>query len=232
MQFIFKAQRGKWIEVNSGKEEDKPVPKDLNWAQSTFWSQQLQGLAVTMRSKKGADRVNQSKTYEVAPNHPFFNSLSHPPSPPLTLVNATGKGVHLDQALDPTSPFIILFLLALNWFFCRPPPAPVDAFGSQGSRRATYHNPYLVSSVKTIHIHIIVDIQAISSSFPNTQFGQFSWSHIISISLWISKPCHIAKLPITTLTWSVQLKPYHIHVGDIQTISYQKCSNTQFGQFI
>ena len=30
MQFVLKAQRGKEPKVNVGKEENKPVPKDLN----------------------------------------------------------------------------------------------------------------------------------------------------------------------------------------------------------
>ena len=97
---------------------------------------------------------NQSKTYEVAPNHPFFNSLSHPPSPPLDIGQCykkrgppgpgPGSRVIIDITHHDSVPPCIKLI------FCRPPPAPVDAFGSQGSRRATYHNPYLVSSDETI----------------------------------------------------------------------------------
>ena len=108
------------------------------------------------------------------------------------------------------------------------------------------HN--LVSSVEAISYpyHCGYPNHVISPSYLSQPLlGQFSWNHIISM-LGISKPYHIIVVQTHNLvssvktisypcwgypnhiisklskhtTWSVQLKPYHIHIiVDIQTIS-------------
>ena len=130
--------------------------------------------AVTMRRKKKWIKAKPTKRLQITP----FNStlpLHHHPW------HCSMVQTELDQRRYHPSEFWFAKL-----FFSRPPPAPVTAgFGSQGSRRATYHNPYLVSSMKNHNIFIlwisnIMDIHTISNPYDRYP------NHTISIS-WLLK---------------------------------------------
>ena len=134
------------ITHTEGRTRSEKQENNLNWSQSTCWSQHHEEQKGTGQSESKQDLQSAASKSPLSMD---------PPSPSTGLgTNAVCQNKHKYK-----------YKFIIQSFLFRPPPAPVGfGFGSQGSRRATYHNPYLVSSISFYPIYCKVSIHRLKLS--------------------------------------------------------------------
>ena len=176
-----------------GRTRSEKQENNLNWSQSTCWSQHHEKQKGTGQSESKQDLQSAASKSPLSMD---------PPSPSTGLgTNAVCQNKHKYK-----------YKFIIQSFLFRPPPAPVGfGFGSQGSRRATYHNPYLVSSISFYPIYCKVSIHRIRTFQFSLVSSIWQWKSIYSITKflsWISR-YHWMGVKLLSYPWPY---PYHIYI--------------------
>ena len=183
------------ITDTGGRTRSEKQENNLNWSQSTCWSQHHEKQKGTGQSESKQDLQSAASKSPLSMD---------PPSP------STGLGTN--AVCQNKHKYKYKYKFIIQSFLFRPPPAPVGfGFGSQGSRRATYHNPYLVSSISFYPIYCKVSIHRIRTFQFSLVSSIWQWKSIYSITKflsWISR-YHWMGVKLLSYPWPY---PYHIHI--------------------